>query len=260
MTDSPLVCTPLRSERAALWRAVSVPVLRTGMGPSRRVDASGPVLVAGVAGALTDRLRPGDLVVADELRTADTATPSHAGALLFGAVRRLGLRVHLGPLLSQERLAYGPHLAAAAAAGAVAVDMESAYLANQAPAGQTVALRAISDTPSRPLLHPGIVWRGVKALRALRAAAPAIDQWAAAVGERDVVVGDAERCDVVLVLGARGLLDRIEKHGKPTYLVEDVGSVDLRWLAGARRVGVITDASAPPRLADELILALSGLG
>ena len=72
--------------------------------------------------------------------------------------------------------------------GALAVDTESAYLAGCAPAGRTVALRAIVDTPDAPLLRAGTVWRGVAALRALRAAAPAIDQWAAAVGDRDILL------------------------------------------------------------------------
>ena len=84
-----LVCTPLRSERAALWRATAAPVMRTGMGPSRLVDAVGPLLVAGVAGAVTDQLRPGDLIVASDLRTADSQAESHAAELLFGAVSRL---------------------------------------------------------------------------------------------------------------------------------------------------------------------------
>jgi 4-hydroxy-3-methylbut-2-en-1-yl diphosphate reductase len=267
MTDAPVVCTPLRSERAALWHAVSAPVMRTGMGPSRRVEASGPVLVAGVAGALIDQLRPGDLVVADELRTADTTAPSHAAALLFGAVRRQGLRVHLGPLLSQERLAYGPHLAAAAPAGALAVDMESAYLAGQAPAGQTVALRAIVDTPTAPLMRPGTLWRGVKALRALRAAAHAIDQWAAAVGDRDVLLAGplsvralAERSDLVLVAGSRAVMEAAETYGKATYLVDSADAVDLRWLVGVRRLGIVSDASSPSHLVDDLVRCLSGLG
>jgi 4-hydroxy-3-methylbut-2-en-1-yl diphosphate reductase len=234
------------------------------MGPSRRVDATGPVLVAGVAGALTDGLRPGDLVVADELRTDGTTTASYAAPLLFGAIKRLGLTAHFGPLLSQERVLYGSHLTAAAELGALAVDTESSYLAAQAPIGQTVALRAIVDTPSAPLMRPGTAWRGVLALRALRAAAPAIDQWAAAVGDRDVVMGDsvaglAERCDVVLVLGATDS-DAVEKYQVPVYFVDTVDSVDLRWLAGAGRVGIVSEASARPGLADELIGTLSGLG
>jgi 4-hydroxy-3-methylbut-2-en-1-yl diphosphate reductase len=267
---SALVCTPLRAERAALWRATSTPVVRTGMGPSRRVDVAGPILVAGVAGAATNQLRPGDLVVASELRTADATVESRAAAMLFGAVARLGLPVTFAPLFSQKRVRDGR--TPAADAGAVAVDTESAYLAAQATPGQTVALRAISDTPSAPLLRPGIVWHGLSALRALRAAAPAIDQWAAAVGDREVMLASqpaatlTEWCDLILVLGskhspdARRLLDIAEKSGKPAYLVEASGAVDLRWLANARRVGVISGASAPPRLADETLRALSGLG
>jgi 4-hydroxy-3-methylbut-2-enyl diphosphate reductase len=238
-----IVCTPLRSERAALWRAVRAPVIRTGMGPKRRIDAEGPVLVAGVAGALADWLRPGDLVVADELRSAERTAACHAAPLLFGAVGRLGLRVHLGPLLSQERVGYGTHLAAAAACGALAVDTESAYLAAQAPPGQTVALRAIVDTPSRPLLSPGTLWRGIAGLRALRAAAPAVDEWACAVANREITVARtdsvatlAEQCDLV---------------------VRDVGDLDLRSLAGARRVGIVADGR---HQVDELVRCLSGLG
>lgn len=260
-----LVCTPLRSERAALWRAISAPVVRTGMGPSRRVEAAGPILVAGVAGAVTNQLRPGDLVVASDLRTPDATAESHAAALLFGAVSRLGLPVYFGPLFSQERVADGRDRAAAS--GALAVDMESAYLAAQAPAGQTVALRAIVDTPTAPLLRPGTVWRGVIALRALRSAAPAIDEWAAAVGDREVVLANpshvrelAELSDVVLVLGSQDLRAAAERCGKPTYLVDSAESVDLRWLADGRRVGVISEASTPSRPADELVRCLSGLG
>ena len=178
--------------------------------------------------------------------------------------------MYFAPLFSQRRVRDGrTH---AAESGAIAVDTESAYLAAQAPAGQTVALRAINDTPSAPLLRPGIVWHGLSALRALRAAAPAIDQWAAAVGDREVMLARqqaatvVEWCDLVLVLGpkdspdTRRLLDVAVMSCKPAYLVEDSGAVDLRWLANARRVGVISDASAPPRVANEILRSLSGLG
>jgi 4-hydroxy-3-methylbut-2-en-1-yl diphosphate reductase len=260
-----LVCTPLRSERAALLGATTAHVVRTGMGPSRRVNAEGPILVAGVAGAVTNELRPGDLVVASELRTAESTTESWAAALLFGAVSRLGLSVYFAPLFSQTRVRDGR--TPAAESGAIAVDTESAYLAAQAPAGQTVVLRAISDTPSAPLLRPGIVWHGVSALRALRAAAPAIDQWAAAVCDREVMLASqpvstvTEWCDLVLVLGptpnANRLLDMAATSRKPAYMVEEPGTVDLRWLANAHRVGVVSEAR---HRADGILRALSGLG
>ena len=215
---SAVVCTPLGVEQAALRGAVSAAVLRTGAGPSGRVDATGPVLVAGVAGALTNQLRPGDLVVAEELRTADSTTPSHAAALLLGALRRLGLPVHLGPLLSREHITDGRHRAAAAATGALAVDTESAYLARHAPAGQTVALRAIVDTADAPLLRPGTAWRGITALRALRTAAPAINQWAAAAGDRQVMLA-SPRSFCAGVERAVEIVERaLQRFGPPVYV------------------------------------------
>jgi 4-hydroxy-3-methylbut-2-en-1-yl diphosphate reductase len=254
---SAVVCTPLRSERAALWHAVSASVVRTGRGPARRLDATGPVLVAGVAGALTDDLRPGDIVVADQLRTADAVIGSFSATLVFGALRRLGLTVRLGALLSEPRVIYRDGRKTAAASGAVAVDTESAYLARQAPAGLTVAVRSIVDTPDAPLLRPGTVWRGVRALRALRAAGPAIDQWAAATGDRRLVATDAPDSDLVLGLGCDL---RPEKYRCPAYLVGEITELDLRWLARARRIAIATGPSTPPRLTEEVIRALSGLG
>jgi 4-hydroxy-3-methylbut-2-enyl diphosphate reductase len=215
---SAVVCTPLGVEKAALRGAVSAAVVRTGAGPSRRVNAAGPVLVAGVAGALSGQLRPGDLVVAQEFRSADSATPSHAAALLFGALQRLGLPVRLGPLLSCEHIIDGRHRAAAAVTGALAVDTESAYLARHAPAGQTVALRAIVDTADAPLLRPGTAWRGITALRALRAAAPAIDQWAAAAGDRQVLLA-SPRSFCAGVERAVGIVERaLQRFGPPIYV------------------------------------------
>ncbi len=195
--------------------------------------------------------------MADELCTADGVLESPSAALVFGALQRLGLPVHLGPLLSQPRVVYGEDRIAAAASGALAVDTDSAYLARQAPAGQTVAVRAIVDTPDAPLPRPGTVWRGVKALRALRAAAPAIDQWAAAAGDRRLVPAGAPDRDLVLALGSD--FDR-EKYTCPAYLVDDIGDVDLRWLTPVRRIALATGKTTPPHLAQEVVRALSGLG
>jgi 4-hydroxy-3-methylbut-2-en-1-yl diphosphate reductase len=75
---------------------------------------------------------------------------------------------------------------------------------------------------------------------------------------RDSVDGLPERCDVVLVLGGRSRA--VENSRVPTYFVDTVESVDLRWLADARPVGIVADASAPPALVDELIATFAGLG
>jgi 4-hydroxy-3-methylbut-2-enyl diphosphate reductase len=51
-----------------------------------------------------------------------------------------------------------------------------------------------------------------------------------------------------------------ERAGTPAHLIDDVGAVDLRWLAGTRTVGVTAGASAPPHLVDQTVAALTGLG
>jgi 4-hydroxy-3-methylbut-2-en-1-yl diphosphate reductase len=76
----------------------------------------------------------------------------------------------------------------------------------------------------------------------------------------------AAQCDLVLVLGSDNssnshrLAEVAERCGATAYLVDDVGAVDLRWLAGVRRIGLTAGASAPPHLVDELLGSLSGLG
>jgi len=80
------------------------------------------------------------------------------------------------------------------------------------------------------------------------------------------VIEVARRSELVLVLGSPNssnshrLAEVAEKHGPPAYLVDDVSAVDLRWLAGVRRVGITAGASAPPHLVNQLVDALSGLG
>ncbi|MGC9665228.1 4-hydroxy-3-methylbut-2-enyl diphosphate reductase [Planosporangium sp. 12N6] len=75
----------------------------------------------------------------------------------------------------------------------------------------------------------------------------------------------AAACDVMIILGSanssssRRLVEVAERAGTPAYLVDDATGIDLRWLAGARTVGVSAGASAPPALVDEAVEALSAL-
>jgi len=189
---SAVVAIPLRAERAALaGRLPGTRVLRTGMGPARSaartragLDGAPAVLVAGVAGALDERLRPGDVVVADELRGGPAgAIASPSAPLLAAALRRKGLTVHVGPLLTRADVVRGP----LTGTGALAVDMESAAIA--AAAGTPVAaVRVVVDTPRHPLRSPGTVVRGARALAVLRRAAPALQEWAAAARPREVLL------------------------------------------------------------------------
>jgi 4-hydroxy-3-methylbut-2-enyl diphosphate reductase len=99
---------------------------------------------------------------------------------------------------------------------------------------------------------------------------PALRQWAAAIGPRDILVAAARsvatRSDLVLIAGGswpsdtRLLVEVVERLGVPAHVVHEIGDVDLRWLAGVARIGVTAGAAAPPYLVKELVHCLSGLG
>ena len=107
----------------------------------------------GFCGGLDPELEPGDVVVADELRGAEDRSPATARAVA-GCLERAGLRTRRGPLaVGRRRSSRGAERSALAAGGAIAVDMESAWLAPAAAGRPFAALRAVVDTPSRELLR-----------------------------------------------------------------------------------------------------------
>ena len=183
-----LVVTALRTERAALHRHVAGATLaRTGMGPDRagrwrpgadlaRLQAA---VITGLAGGLAPDARPGEVVVATEVRD-DAGTLALPGAVaLAGRLADAGHPVRLGPIVTTSRLVGGAaERAALAAAGAIAVDMESAPLARTLGARVAVAVvRIVVDTPTTPLLRLATVPAGIAALRRLRAIGPIIGAW-----------------------------------------------------------------------------------
>ena len=215
-----LVCTPLLSEWLALRGRIGADPVRTGRSSDGRLTpGERPLLVAGLAGALSNDLEPGDLVVADEIRGDAEPAPSHASPFLVGALRREGLTVHGGPIVSTPRIVDAPAARRAlAAAGALAVDTESALLVAAAPPGQAAVVRAIVDTPDHRLLSPGTLVRGPQALRSLRRAAPVIEAWAAAVADREVILaGPRSFC-----AGVERAIEIVERalslHGPPIYV------------------------------------------
>ena len=226
--NPPLLLAPLRVERAALASALpSFRAVRVGMGPARAAavplpDRSGPTVVAGLAGGLADDVRPGDVVVASEVRDGRTVTPVPSASLLAGAVRRLGLRVHVGPVYTDDRVVSGARRQELAATGAIAVDMESAplgaRLAAHDPATPFAVLRVVVDTAEHPLVRPGTAVRSIAALRTLRRTAPALDQWVAAAGAREVVLA-APRSFCAGVERAIEVVERaLDRHGAPVYV------------------------------------------
>ena len=103
-----------------------------------------------------------------------------AGAqTLAQALERRGLEVRRGTVVSVARLAMGEARVKLREAGAIAVDMESVWLAPGAGARPFAVLRVISDTPARELTNPLRTVAGVaRAMAALRRAAGALAEWA----------------------------------------------------------------------------------
>jgi 4-hydroxy-3-methylbut-2-enyl diphosphate reductase len=229
------VCAPLGVEARALRRGLAasqeeVDVIRTGYGPVRaaaaaaRIAASAPDMLAvgGVAGGLTTDQHVGDLVVASEVRDGTRAVRCPSAPLLAGELRRAGLAARTGPIATVDHLLREGEHAQLAATGAIAVDMESAPLLAGAAGSPAVVLRAISDTPDHPLVSPHIVTGGLAALRSLRAAAPVLAQWAAAVGPRRVLLASprsfcagVERAIEIVELA-------LEQHGAPVYVRKQI--------------------------------------
>ncbi len=188
-SESPLVvAAPLGVEARALRRG-GLRVLRTGVGPRRsrqaaRRLASEPasaVAVAGLCGALETGLAPGDLVVASELRAEGCEAVALDPDPLRLALAGLGLSPRVGPVQCTDHVVRGAARARLARQGAVAVDMESAWLAAGAAGRPLGVLRVVLDGPDHELLSPDLPRQVFRALRRLREVAPALERWAAEV-------------------------------------------------------------------------------
>ena len=230
-----MLCAPLGVEARALRRGLSdsgehVQVTRTGYGPVRaaaaaeRIAASAPAMLAigGVGGGLTDDLRVGDVVVASEVTDGVTTVLCPSAPLVAGELRRAGLRARTGPIVTVDRLVRGHERSQLAATGAVAVDMESAPLLAGAAGSPAIVVRAISDTPAHSVFNPRIVSGGLAALRSLRQAAPVLVRWAAAMGERRILLASprsfcagVERAIEIVELA-------LERHGAPVYVRKQI--------------------------------------
>lgn len=170
-----------------------VTVLRTGMGPKNAERAvtgalgkeslrDAAVVATGFCAGLAPGMHPGDLVVADETRSAHGRTPCVGTELLVKELVRAvpGRTVHTGPLIGSEHVVRGHERADLLATGAIAVDMESAATLHSAVrAGQrpVAAVRVVVDAPQHELVRIGTVRGGISAFRVLRAVLPAFFEW-----------------------------------------------------------------------------------
>ncbi|MEV6860048.1 hypothetical protein AB0M44_03435 [Streptosporangium subroseum] len=165
--------------------AEDVKVIRIGMGPGRAASAAallpstGAVAVVGFGGALGGGLRPGDVLVASEVRFEGRVLPCPSARFLAGELARAGLPAHSGPLVTSGHIVTGAERRRLAREGALAVDMETGPLAGAAADRPFAALRVIVDTPAVPLIRPATIRGGITAYRTLRRLGPILARWAA---------------------------------------------------------------------------------
>jgi 4-hydroxy-3-methylbut-2-en-1-yl diphosphate reductase len=191
-----VLAAPLRIEAALISSAArGASVRKTGMGPGRaraaagalEADAAGALLVLGFCGGLDGESVPGEVIIAEEVYAAqDEGHPEQrADCDLCGQlVARLagrGLKLRSGKIVCVSRLAVGERRAELHAAGAIAVDMESVWLAAGAGGRPFGVVRVVLDSPSHELLRVQAAAGALRAARALRRVAGALHEWAPGV-------------------------------------------------------------------------------
>jgi 4-hydroxy-3-methylbut-2-en-1-yl diphosphate reductase len=139
------------------------------------------------------------------------------------------------------------------------VDMESAPLGIAAAGRPFAAVRAVVDTATNPLWTIGTVRRGIAALRMLRQAVPALDQWARATGTRDVLLA-SPRSFCAGVDRAVDIVERaLDQRGPPVYVRRQIvhNAHVVRRLA-ERGAVFVTEVDEIPRGAT-VVLAAHGV-
>lgn len=191
-TGALLVAAPLRIEAALISSAARSAVVRkTGMGPQRARAAAGELagqagramLVVGFCGGLDASSVPGEVIVAQDVYAA--SDEGHAEErvrcdLTGELVQRLtglGMKVRTGDVVCVSRLALGERRAQLHAGGAIAVDMESVWLAAGTGGRPFGVVRVVLDSPEHELMRLGAAVGALRAALALRRVAGALHDW-----------------------------------------------------------------------------------
>ena len=192
-----LLAAPLRVEAALISSAArGALVHKTGMGPEKAKTAAGELtgrpggalLVVGFCGGLDEGSVPGEVIVAQHVYAA--ADEGHAeqriecdlAGQLLSRLTGLGMKVRTGPVVCVSKLALGERRSQLHAGGAIAVDMESVWLAAGAGERPFGVVRVVLDSPTHELMRVQAVGGALRAAMALRKVAAALQDWSPAAG------------------------------------------------------------------------------
>jgi 4-hydroxy-3-methylbut-2-en-1-yl diphosphate reductase len=188
-----LVAAPLGIEGLLVrsgWRGARV--RKTGMGTEKAKAAAGALgrepgdalLVLGFCGGLDAESVPGETIVAESVYAA--SDEGHApervvcadAENLTAMLRGRGMTaVRSGEIVCVSKLALGERRAQLLAGGAIAVDMESVWLAAGASERPFAVVRVVLDSPSHELMRPQAAAGALRAASALRRVATALHEW-----------------------------------------------------------------------------------
>jgi 4-hydroxy-3-methylbut-2-enyl diphosphate reductase len=131
--------------------------------------------------------------------------------------------VHIGAIACSRQLVLGRRREQLARTGALAVDMESAWLAPAFGSAPPTVLRVVVDTGRRELLRPVATVSGAAtAYHSLRRAAGALDEWAAALSARELTLA-SPRASCAGVDRAVEIVERaLEALGPPVYVRKQI--------------------------------------
>jgi len=193
-----------------------------GGAPGRGREARA-VAVTGACAALTPDLAPGHLVVASEIRAPGRTIACPSAPLLAGVLRRRGFTVHCGPVVSTARSLRRAERARHRAAGAIAVDLGSPWLATASGDRPLAVVRAVVAAPASdsPLAVSAAVG-AARACRLLARASGALAEWAGAVRPRRVLLA-GPRASCAGVERAIDIVEiALERYGPPIYVRKQI--------------------------------------
>jgi 4-hydroxy-3-methylbut-2-en-1-yl diphosphate reductase len=220
----------MKIEARALRRAGGPSELRvTGMGPKAAARARaeieglvGPLAVTGFCGAVRPDIKPGEVVVATEVHGPDGVVALPSAQALAQAFHACGMTTHSGPILSLDHVVRGDERTRLAAAGYVAVDMESYWLLADLGGRPACVCRVVLDAPAHGVIRGGARGDWLRAYRTLKLIRPVLETWARSLGPRSVLIA-APRSFCGGVEAAIEITEEaLEKFGAPIYVLHEI--------------------------------------